>query len=100
MEFSAIKRPALWRSVGETSTVHKEDTEGNSGTQDGFQRSAENCASRSRRNTKYVSNDAGDIKALTPNRFLLLRANPSYEDAEVSDSEISSTKMWRRCAKP
>ena len=82
--------------MGETSTVHKEDAQGNSGTQDGFQRSAENCVSRSRRNTKYVSNDAGDIKALTPNRFLLLRANPSYEDAEVNDSEISSTKMWRR----
>ena len=76
--------------------MHKEDTEGNYGTRDGFQRSAENCASRSRKNTKYVSNDAGHIKALTPNRFLLLRANPSHEDAEVSDSEISSTKMWRQ----
>ena len=44
----------------------------------------------------HVSNDAGDIEALTPKHFLLLRANPSYEDAEVSDSEINSTKMWRR----
>ena len=43
----------------------------------------------------YVSNDAGDIEALTPNHFLLLRANPSYEDAEVSDREINS-KMWRQ----
>ena len=41
-----------WRSVRKTCTVHKEDAEGNSGTQDGFQRSAENYASRSRRNTK------------------------------------------------
>ena len=47
-----------------------------------------------------MSNDAGDIKALTPNRFLLLRANPSNEDAVVSDSEISSTKMWRRSLAP
>ena len=39
----------------------------------------------------HVSNDAGDIEALTPNHFLLLRANPSYEDAEVSDREINST---------
>ena len=42
----------------------------------------------------YVSNDVGDIEALTPNHFLLLRANPSYEDADVSDREISSTKRW------
>ena len=27
---------------------------------------------------------------------MLLRANPSYEDAEVSDREIKSTKMWRQ----
>ena len=44
----------------------------------------------------HVSNDAGDIEALTPNHFLLLRANPSYEDAEVSDREINSTKMWQQ----
>ena len=44
----------------------------------------------------HVSNDAGDIEALTPNHFLLLRANPSYEDAEVSDREINSTKLWRQ----
>ena len=44
----------------------------------------------------HVSNDAGDIEALTPNHFLLLRANLSYEDAEVSDREINSTKMWRQ----
>ena len=44
----------------------------------------------------HVTNDAGDVESLTPNHFLLLRANPSYEDAEVSDNEINSTKMWRR----
>ena len=44
-----------------------------------------------------MSNDAEDIEALTPNHFLLLRANPSYEDAKVSDREINSTKMWRQC---
>ena len=43
-----------------------------------------------------MSNDAGDIEVLTPNHFLLLRANPSYKDAEVSDREINSTKMWRQ----
>ena len=48
------------------------------------------------RPTTHVFNDAGDIEALTPNHFLLLRANPSYEDVEVSDSEINSTKMWRQ----
>ena len=42
----------------------------------------------------HVSNDAGDIEELTPNHFLLLRTNPSYEDAEVSDREINLTKMW------
>ena len=41
-----------------------------------------------------MSNDAGVIEALTPNHFLLLRANPSYGDAEVSDREINS--MWRQ----
>ena len=44
----------------------------------------------------HVSNDAGDIEASTPNHFLLLRVNPSYEDAEVSDREINSTKVWRQ----
>ena len=43
-----------------------------------------------------MSNDAGDIEALTPNHFLLMRANPSYEDADVSDREINSTKLWRQ----
>ena len=33
----------------------------------------------------HVSNDVGDIEALTPIFFFLLRGNPSYEDAEVSD---------------
>lgn len=44
----------------------------------------------------HVSNDAGDIEALTPNHFLLMRANPSYEDTDVSDREINSTKVWRQ----
>ena len=39
-----------------------------------------------------VSSDAGDIEALTPNHFLLLRANPSNEEADVSEREINSTK--------
>ncbi|XP_068724067.1 uncharacterized protein [Montipora capricornis] len=43
-----------------------------------------------------VSNDAGDIEALTPNHFLLLGANPSYEHPEASDREINSTQMWRQ----
>ena len=38
----------------------------------------------------------GDIKALTPNHFLLLRANPSDEEADVSEREINSTKLWRQ----
>ena len=44
----------------------------------------------------HLSNDAGDIEALTRNHFLLLRANLSYEDVEVSDREINSTTMWRQ----
>ena len=44
----------------------------------------------------HVSNDVGDIEALTPNHFLLMRANPSYEDADVSDRELYSTKLWRQ----
>ena len=43
-----------------------------------------------------VSSDAGDIEALTPNHFLLLRANPSKEEADVSEREINSTKLWRQ----
>jgi len=41
-----------------------------------------------------VSNDAEDIKVLTPSHFLLLRANPSYKDAEVGDGEI---RTRQRC---
>ena len=44
----------------------------------------------------HVSNDAGDIEALTPNHFLLLRANSSNEEAEVSEREINATKLWRQ----
>ena len=57
----------------------------------------------------HVSSDAGDIEALTPNHFLLLRENPSHEDADVSDREINSKKtlqsqalanfFWRRFIK-
>ena len=43
----------------------------------------------------HVSSDAGDIEALTPNHFLLLQANPSNEEADVSEREINSTKLWR-----
>jgi len=43
-----------------------------------------------------VSNDAEDTEALTPNRFLLLRANQNYKDAEVSNEDIKPTKMWRQ----
>ena len=44
----------------------------------------------------HVSSDAGDIKALTPNHFPLLRAKPSNEEADVSEGEITSTKLWRQ----
>ena len=43
----------------------------------------------------HVSNDAGDIEALTPNHFLLLQANPSNKEADVSEREINSTKLWQ-----
>lgn len=36
------------------------------------------------------------MEALTPNQFLLLRANPSNEEADVSEREINSTKLWRQ----
>ena len=44
----------------------------------------------------HVSNDAGDIEALKPNHFLLLRANSSNEEAEVSEREINVTKLRRQ----
>ena len=44
----------------------------------------------------HVSSDAGDVEALTPNHLLLLRANPSYEDVNVGDREVNSTKLWRQ----
>lgn len=44
----------------------------------------------------HVSCDKGDVEALTPNHFLLLRANPIYEEAYVSVREINSVKLWRR----
>ena len=46
----------------------------------------------------HVSNDAGDIEALTPNHFLLLRANSSNEETEVGkrEREINPTKLWRQ----
>ena len=40
--------------------------------------------------------NVGDIEALTPNHFLLPRANPSNEEADVSEREINSTKLWRQ----
>ena len=40
----------------------------------------------------HVSSDAGDMEALTPNHLLLLRTSPSFEDANVSDRGVNSTK--------
>ena len=48
------------------------------------------------RSITHVSSDAGDDEALTTNHLLLLRANPSYEDAIVTDREVNSTKLWRQ----
>ncbi|XP_073240217.1 uncharacterized protein [Porites lutea] len=48
----------------------------------------------------YVSSDADDIEALTPNHFLLLRPNPSNEEADVGEREINSTKLWRQSQTP
>ena len=42
----------------------------------------------------HVSNDAGDIEALAPNHFLLLRANSSNEEAEVSKRERSTQRNY------
>ena len=42
----------------------------------------------------HVSNDAGDIEALTPNHFLLLRANSRNEEAEVSERERSTQRNY------
>ena len=46
-------------------------------------------------NGRPITSDVGDIEALTPNHFLLPRANPSNEEADVSEREINSTKLWR-----
>lgn len=35
----------------------------------------------------HVSNDAGDIEALTSNNFPLLPANPSYEEADGNERD-------------
>ena len=58
----------------------------------------------------HVSNDTGDIEALTPNHFLLPGENPSNEEAEVSErdqrNEIMATVssacqhfIWKRLTK-
>ena len=47
-------------------------------------------------NGRPITSDVGDIEELTPNHFLLLRANPSNEEADVSEREINSTKLWRQ----
>ena len=48
------------------------------------------------RSITHLSGDAGDIEALTPNHFLLMRANPSSEDADVSDKDINLRNLWRQ----
>ena len=45
----------------------------------------------------HVSNDAGDIEALTSNHFLLLPANPSYEEADGNErDQLSETILYFR----
>ena len=44
----------------------------------------------------YVSSDADDLEALTPNHFLLPGANPSNEEADIGAREINSTKLCRQ----
>ena len=105
MKISATKCPALWgawerlvqctkktlKAIAEDRIVSKEVLRTALVEAEGILNS---------RPITHVSNDAGDIEALTPNHFLLLRANPSYEDAEVSDREINSTMMWRQSQAP
>ena len=43
-----------------------------------------------------VSTDLGDQEALTPNHFLLGRANPNLPPDVFVDKEISSRKRWRQ----
>ena len=58
----------------------------------------------------HVSSDAGDIEALTSNHFLLLPANPSYDEADDNERDQLNETMatvpnalanffWKRCAK-
>ena len=90
--------PRTLEELGRDSTVHKEKTLKAIVADKEVLRTALVKAEGilNSRPISPVSNDLGDIAALTPNHFLLLRANPSYEDAEVSDREINSTKVWRQ----
>ena len=58
----------------------------------------------------HVSSDAGDIEALTSNHFLLLPANPSYDEADDNERDQLNETMaivpsalvnflWKRFAK-
>ena len=43
-----------------------------------------------------VSSGGSDLEALTPNRFLISRANPVLACGVFADKEISSQKRWRQ----
>ena len=45
-------------------------------------------------NGRPITSEVGDIEALTPNHFLLLRANPSNEEADVSERERSTQRNY------
>ena len=96
MEVSAAKCSSLWRCLRETSNECPKKTLkailANRLVPKEVLRTAlvEAEGILNGRPITHVSTDAGDIEALTPNHFLLLRANPSYEDSEVSDREIKT----------
>ena len=101
MEFPSAKyTPLRWR-VGEVSAVYKKTLKTvlqNRIVAKEALRTAvvEAEGILNSRPVTYVSSDADDIEALTPNHFLLLRANPINEEADVGEREINSTKLWRQ----
>ena len=99
MEFPSAKcTPLRWR-VGEVSAVYKKTLKTvlqNRIVAKEALRTAlvEAEGILNSRPVTYVSSDADDIEALTPNHFLLLRANPSNEEADVGERERSTQRNF------
>ena len=92
--------PPFWWNLGTFASVTQESPQSGTWWSSSYRRSFGNCVcgngSSGKQSTSEVSSDDSGLEAITPNHFLICRANPVLPCGVFSDKEISSKKRWRQ----